>query len=215
MIPLYHEFTGETVVVFGGGPVGARKARRFDREASVVVVSPEFPETDYGESELVRAAPDADAVAGWFDRADPALAVAATTVRAVNEAVEREARERGVLVNRADHSGERDPGSVVVPATVRDGGVTVSISTGGASPALAKELRRRIEAEIDGAGELAAITADVRDELKADDVAPSRRRRAVREAVRSPRVWKDLGTGGSNSRQTVDDVVDSALGDNS
>ena len=215
MIPLYHDFTGETVVVFGGGPVGARKARRFDREAAVVVVSPEFPETDYGESELVRAAPDADAVAGWFDRVEPALAVAATNDRAVNEAVEREARGRGALVNRADHSGDRDPGSVVVPATVRDGGVTVSISTGGASPALAKELRRRIEAEIEGAGELAAITADVRDELKADGVAPSRRRRAVRDVVQSSRVWKDLGTGGSNPTQTVDAVVDSALGDNS
>lgn len=215
MIPLYHDFTDETVLVFGGGPVGARKARRFAREANIVVVSPEFTADDYGGAELLRAAPDAEAVAGWFDRADPALAVAATDVDPVNEAVERQARRRGTLINRADHSDERGPGGVVVPATVRDGGVAVSISTGGASPALAKELRKRIEAELDGAGELAAITADVRAELKARDVDPDRRRRAVRAAVQSPRVWKDLGRGASNARQTVDAVVDAALGEKS
>jgi len=215
MIPLYHDFTDETVLVFGGGPVGARKARRFAREADVVVVSPEFTEDDYREAALVRAAPDAEGVAGWFDRVEPALAVAATDLDPVNEAVEREARHRGALINRADHSDERGPGGVVVPATVRDGDVAVSISTGGASPALAKELRRRIEAELDGAGELAAITADVRAELKARGVDPDRRRRAVRAAVRSPRVWKDLGGGASNARQTVDAVVDTALGEKS
>ena len=215
MIPLYHEFADETVLVFGGGPVGARKARRFAREADVVVVSPEFTEDDYREAALVRAAPDAEGVAGWFDRVEPALAVAATDLEPVNEAVEREARHRGALINRADHSDERGPGGVVVPATVRDGDVAVSISTGGASPALAKELRRRIEAELDGAGELAAITADVRAELKARGVDPDRRRRAVRAAVRSPRVWKDLGGGASNARQTVDAVVDTALGEKS
>ena len=215
MIPLYHDFTDETVLVFGGGPVGARKARRFAREADVVVVSPEFTEDDYREAALVRAAPDAEGVAGWFDRVEPALAVAATDLEPVNEAVEREARRRGALINRADHSDERGPGGVVVPATVRDGDVAVSISTGGASPALAKELRRRIEAELDGAGELAAITADVRAELKARGVDPDRRRQAVRAAVRSPRVWKDLGGGASNARQTVDAVVDAALGEKS
>jgi len=215
MIPLYHDFADETVLVFGGGPVGARKARRFAREADVVVVSPEFTEDDYREAALVRAAPDAEGVAGWFDRVEPALAVAATDLDPVNEAVEREARRRGALINRADHSDERGPGGVVVPATVRDGDVAVSISTGGASPALAKELRRRIEAELDGAGELAAITAEVRAELKARGVDPNRRRRAVRAAVRSPRVWKDLGGGASNARQTVDAVVDAALGEKS
>ncbi len=215
MIPLYHDFTDETVAVFGAGPVGARKARRFAREATVVVIAPEFPEPDYGGAALVRAMPDDDAISGWLERTDPVLAVAATNDASINEAVERGARERGALINRADHSEERGPGGVVVPATVRDGDVSVAISTGGASPALAKELRKRIEAEIDGAGELAEITADIRGTLQSRGVDPTRRRRAVRAAVQSSSVWKDLGTGGSNPRQTVDAVVDSALGEKS
>ena len=213
MIPLFHDFDGETVVVFGGGSVGARKARRFAREASVVVVGPALPADDYGGAETVRAAPDPDDVPGWFDRTKPALAIAATDVEAVNEAVEAAAADRGVLVNRADRAGGRDAGSVVVPATVRDSDVTVAVSTGGQSPALARELRKRIEAEIDGAGELAAATAAVRAELKSRGVAPDRRRDAVRAAVQSPRVWKDLGAGGTKSRRTVDAVVESVLGE--
>ena len=213
MIPLYHDFTDETVLVFGGGSVGARKARRFAREASVVGVGPELPADDYGGAETVRAAPEPADVPAWFDQVDPALAVAATDDPEVNEAVARAADERGVLINRTDRSGGRDVGSVVVPATVRDGDVTVAVSTGASSPALARELRKRIGAEIEGAGELAAATAEVREELKKRDVAPDRRRAAVRAAVASPRVWKDLGTGESNPRRTVDAVVESALGE--
>ena len=169
MTPLYHDLAGETVAVFGGGAVGSRKARGFDEAARVVVVSPEFDErlrasadereVDESESderdadegsdgpsvELIRAAPDADAVVDWIDRLDPALAVAATDDAAVNAAVEAAALDRGLLVNRTDVSGGRDPGSVVVPATVEDGPVTVAVTTGGASPALSKYLSERLE----------------------------------------------------------------------
>jgi precorrin-2 dehydrogenase/sirohydrochlorin ferrochelatase len=213
MIPLYHDFTDETVLVFGGGSVGARKARRFAREADVVVVSPEFPADDYGDAQRIRSAPDAEAVPEWFDRTAPALAVAATDDPAVNEAIESTARRQDILVNRADHSGGRDAGSVVVPATVRDDEVTVAVSTGGRSPALSKTLRERIEEEIEGAGELAELTAEIRRSLKADGVDPALRRQAVRDVVRSTAVWKDLGEGDDNPRQTADAVVEAALGD--
>lgn len=214
MIPLYHDFTDEIVLIVGGGPVGARKARRFAREAEVVVVSPDFPADDYGGAERVRAAPNPDDIPTWFDRTEPVLAVAATNDEAVNEAVESVAQERGVLVNRADHSGGRDPGSVVVPATVRDGDVVVSVSTGGASPALSKELRKRIESEIEGAGEMADLTAELRADLKKRDLSPAERRKAVRAVVQSPQVWKDLGTGRFKRQRTVDTAVEAALGDN-
>ena len=46
MIPLVHDFTGRTVLVLGGGAVGARKAQRFATEAHVVVVSPAFADGD-------------------------------------------------------------------------------------------------------------------------------------------------------------------------
>ena len=225
MTPLYHDLAGETVAVFGGGAVGSRKARGFDEAARVVVVSPEFDERlrsladgreasegpDGPSVELVRAAPAPDAVADWIDRFGPALAVAATDDAAVNAAVESAALDRGILVNRTDVSGGREPGSVVVPATVEDDPVTVALSTGGTSPALAKALRERIEGEIEGAGEMAALSGEIRAELKADGVDPEKRREAVRRVVRSRGVWKGLQKGRSYGRQEADTVIEEVL----
>jgi precorrin-2 dehydrogenase/sirohydrochlorin ferrochelatase len=225
MIPLIHDFTGRTVLVFGGGAVGARKAERFAREAHVVVVSPtfvdEFGAGDRREAtheswqptgegpgvELVRDAPAPEDVAGWIDRVGPALVVAATDSEAVNEAAAAAARTRGVLVNRTDRAGGRDAGSVVVPATVDDGSVSVAITTGGASPALSKYLRERIEDDIEGAGAMAELTGDIRAELKRRELQPAERREAVRRIVRSPRVWKALRTGTTNARRVAEDVM--------
>jgi precorrin-2 dehydrogenase/sirohydrochlorin ferrochelatase len=207
MIPLYHDFAGERVLVVGGGAVGARKARRFAAEADVVVVSPGFADADFGGAERVRSEVAPADVPEWFDRVDPVLAVAATDDGALNARVESEAKERGVLVNRTDTHGERDPGSVVVPATVRDDPVVVSIATGGASPALSKHLRERVERELDGAGAMAELTGALRDELQARDVDPARRRDVVRAVVRSPDVWTTLRTGNAKPRQLIDDVL--------
>jgi len=213
MIPLLHDFSGATVLVFGGGTVGARKARRFATEAAVIVVSPDFADTDFGGAERVRDAPDADGAREWIDRTNPALVVAATDDADLNAAVADAARDHGALVNRTDVAGERDSDSVVVPATVRDGPVTVAVATGGTSPALSKHLRERFEDEYSGVGELAEVTADLRRTLKSEGVPPDERRSAVRSVVRSRRVWKALDTPSSKVRQVATDVIDEHTGD--
>lgn len=213
MIPLLHDFTGTTVLVFGGGPVGARKARRFAREARVVVVSPAFADADFGGAERVRAAPDDEAVAAWIERTDPALVVAATDDADRNAAIEHAAREHGALVNRTDQHGERDPGSVVVPATVRDDPVIAAVATGGTSPALSRYLRERIEGEIDKSGEMAQLTGELRDDLQDRGVDPEARRDAIRAVVRSARVWKHLDSGRTKARQVAEDVTTDVTGD--
>ncbi|QLG49232.1 precorrin-2 dehydrogenase/sirohydrochlorin ferrochelatase family protein [Natrinema halophilum] len=207
MIPLLHDFTDATVLVFGGGPVGARKARRFACEARVIVVSPTFGDRDFGGAELIRALPAPEDAADWLERAAPALAVAATDDAAINEAVADASRERGILVNRADRSGERDAGSVVVPATVRDDPVVVSIATGGTAPALSKHLRQELEETLDGAGEMARVCAGLREELKDRNVPAERRRSVVTDVVNSPDLWTALRTGTSNCPQVIEDVL--------
>lgn len=209
-MPLLHDLRGETVLVFGGGPVGARRARTFAVESDVVVLSPAFADRSFDDATRVRAAPSPEDVPEWVERVDPALVVAATDDEAVNDAVERVARERGLLYNRADRAGERDPRHVAVPSTVREGDVVVGLSTG--VPALTKVLRQRVEREVAGAGELAALTAELRRELR-DEHPPERRRAALRAVVRSERLWKALGDGVANPRQIVDEIVSAELGE--
>lgn len=206
MIPLLHDFTDACVLVFGGGRVGARRARTFSQEATVIVVSPTFADESFGTAELIRASPAPKDIGRWLDRIEPALVVAATDVEPVNDAIATAAQERAVLVNRADRAGERDVGSVAVPATVREDPVVVGISTGGTSPALSRVLRERIETEIEGVGELARITGRLRAELR-EIHSPTERRAVMRKVVRSERVWKALGEGSTKTEQVVSAVV--------
>jgi siroheme synthase-like protein len=79
--------------------------------------------------------------------------------------VYRDAVEAGVWVNSAD-----DPAhcTFVLPAVTRDGPVSVAISTGGASPALASWLRRRVaEAIGPGLGPLASLLDEARERIHA------------------------------------------------
>lgn len=206
MIPLLHDFSGQRVLVFGGGSVGARKARRFAREARVLVVSPEFS-GEFEGSELIRAAPTLESVENWFERARPALVVAATNKEELNAEIERVARDRGVLVNRTDTHGSREPGSVVVPATIREDPVVVSISTQGTSPTLSRYLRERLEPELAGAGEMAPLTGELREALSS--LPAERRREVLRSVVSSPSVWKDLRSADTKRAQVIADVLDS------
>lgn len=213
MIPLFHDFEDERVLVAGGGTVGARKARRFAREADVLVCSPSFADADFGAAQQVRVALDEDTVTAWLDRTTPALVVTATDSESINDALATAARERGILVNRADRAGGRDAHSVVVPATVREDPVVAALSTGGHSPALSRHLRERIEPELANAGAMAELSGSIRADLKSRDVPPSTRREAVRAVVRSDAVWTALDSGSSKASTTAAEVIDAVIGE--
>ncbi|WP_158854157.1 bifunctional precorrin-2 dehydrogenase/sirohydrochlorin ferrochelatase [Halorhabdus sp. CUG00001] len=217
MIPLFHDFDGERVLIFGGGSVGARKARRFAREAETIVVSPTFADVAFGGAERIRAAPDESAVDTWLDRTAPALVVAATDDESLNGAIETAVRKRGILLNRADQRGARDAGSVVVPATIRQDPVVLAIATGGQSPAVSRVLRERLENEtyVRQAGEMARITSELRKQLQETGVDPDRRQQAIREVVKRDRVWKALDSSGSNTLEVAADVISDVIGDTS
>lgn len=211
MQPLVHDLSDRWVLVFGGGPVGARKARRFATEADVLVVSPTFSNEDFGDAHRIRAAPQPDEVRLWFDRTDPALVVAATDDAALNEAIAETARDRSVLINRADTHDSPGPNGVVTPATIRDEPVVVAITTSGTSPALSRELRRRLETELEGAGAMAELTGDLRESLRDRDVSTSQRHAAIRAVVRSQAVWTALRAADANPRKEAERVIEETL----
>ena len=110
------------------GSSPAAPASRSSRPSSIEA----FAELDV---DWLRAAATAAATcAGAF------LVIAATSDRAVNERVHRDAEARGMLCNVADVP---ELCNFILPAVHREGPIAVAVSTGGASPALAKRLRSR------------------------------------------------------------------------
>ncbi len=97
------------------------------------------------------------------------MVISATDDRQLNEEIAREANAAGMLVNVVDVP---DLCNFIVPSCVRRGNLTISISTGGASPALARKLRTNLEKVFgEGYGELARIIGEVRWELRGSGVS--------------------------------------------
>lgn len=132
--PLLLDVSDRMIVIIGGGAVAARKARGVIKAGAkrVRVVAPSFDEVIPPSVEKVQEAYSPR----HLERAG--LVFAATDRPDVNEAVVRDARERGVLVARAD-SDDAEPGDFTTPAHFREGPVIVSVSAGSA--ALAASIR--------------------------------------------------------------------------
>jgi siroheme synthase-like protein len=151
---------GYPCLVVGGGPVAAQKVRGLlAADAEVTVVAPEIVEDIAALGVRCERRPYRRPEA-----ADYRLVVAATGDPAVNQQVFDDADAAGVWVNSAD-----DPArcSFTLPAVVRRGRLTVTVSTGGHSPALAAWLRDRLDTELGPEyDQLVGVLADVRSEIQ-------------------------------------------------
>jgi siroheme synthase-like protein len=152
-------------VVIGGGAVAARKVRGLlDANVRVTVIAPQLARELQDLARDARIAVIRRAYQNG-DLRDARVVIAATDDPQVNQAVYDEARARGILVNAVD-----DPAHCTfhVPALVRRGDIAIAISTGGASPALAKHLRAEIEKTLGAEYEsLARLLAELRPRVQA------------------------------------------------
>jgi siroheme synthase-like protein len=100
------------------------------------------------------------------DAAAHRLVVTATGIPAVDGAVYADADAAGVWVNGAD---DVEHCSFILPSVHRDGAVSIAVSTGGSSPALATWLRARLSAQCGpGLGELAELLGRARQSMRVD-----------------------------------------------
>ncbi len=160
--PVVLDVVGRPWLVVGGGPVAARKAAGLvECGAEVTVVAPEI---DPAVGALGVAVERREYEPGMA--ASYRLVVTATGVPEVDAAVADDAERAGVLVNSAD-----DPAhcSFILPSVHRDGPVTIAVSTGGASPALAVWLRHRVARDTGpGMGQLAELLGEARRQMRAE-----------------------------------------------
>jgi uroporphyrin-III C-methyltransferase/precorrin-2 dehydrogenase/sirohydrochlorin ferrochelatase len=169
-LPVSLDLKRRWALLVGGGAVALRKAELLlSAGARLLVVAPEIL------PELARRADRVDERP--FEPGDldgMALVVAATDDREINRAVAEAAASRQLPVNVVD-----DPElcSFIMPAIVERGRVTIAISTGGASPVLARLLRARLEALLPpGLAALAERALAWRSRVKAALSDPAARR---------------------------------------
>jgi precorrin-2 dehydrogenase / sirohydrochlorin ferrochelatase len=171
------DLTGRVCLVVGGGAIAERKVSGLlEAGARVRVVSPSLT---VALAALARAAM-IEHRPRRFRRIDTrgcTLVVAATGVSEIDDAVAVAARPAGALVNVVDRPASCD---FILPSVLRRGDLQIAVSTGGRSPALAREIRRRLEAEI-GEDYAALVTrvGDARARLRRTRLAPAARMRAA------------------------------------
>lgn len=129
---------GRPVLVVGGGRIALRKVQQLlMADAQVTVLSPLFVDPfSFLPVTLVQR----EYVTGDVDAFR--LVITATGNTPVDQQIFDECEEKGIWINSAD---DPDRCSFTLPATFRRGALMVTVSSGGASPALASWLRSRLE----------------------------------------------------------------------
>ncbi|MCQ4163035.1 siroheme synthase CysG [Roseomonas sp. GC11] len=165
LFPVFLDLAGHRVLVVGGGEMAAAKCRLLGRTGADLHAVDPAPEEEMnalaaeGALTLHRrpfAAADLEGVR---------LCYVALESEEEAAAVVAEARARGVLVNAVDRRPLCD---FVTPALVERGALTIALGTAGAAPALARDLRGRVETAIPpGYGALADFCRDWRAEASA------------------------------------------------
>ena len=174
LYPVNLVIAGRPCLVVGGGRVAVTKVRGLlDAGARVTVVAPDI------DPRIVAMATDPTGPAGTAvtverrpyrrgEVRDHRLVVAATGDPVVNQQVFDDGEAAGVWVNSAD---DPDRCSFILPARIRQGRLTVTVSTGGHSPAVASWLRGRLADELGPEyDELIELLAEVRTEVQARGV---------------------------------------------
>jgi precorrin-2 dehydrogenase/sirohydrochlorin ferrochelatase len=184
--PIDLNLTDKTCVVVGGGEVASRKVHGLlEAGARVVIISPKLTL----ELQQLSNAQKIEWREGKYQRGvlkslKPLLVFAATDDSKVNQEVAAEAREIGALVNVAD-SGES--GDFANMSTIQRGRITIAVSTGGASPLMAKllvwEINKHIGAEY---VQLADLLAEKRSIVRSKVDTQAERQAVWQRLLESP-----------------------------
>jgi precorrin-2 dehydrogenase/sirohydrochlorin ferrochelatase len=204
---MFVDVEGRRCLVVGGGPVATEKVGKLlDHGAAIRLVAPEMTPA----LEALAAAGRLHEVHRRTYRPEDLegclLVIAATNVEAVNRTVWQDAEARDMLCNVVDAS---PLGNFIVPSTVRRGELALAISTGGASPVVAKHIRRELEAAYGPEWEaLVDLLRELRDDLR-DRHPDAPGRRAAVERLLATDVVRRLAEGDeAGARELAHRVLD-------
>lgn len=174
--PFMIDLKDRKALVVGGGDVALSKILKLrDFDADVTVVAKDVL-AEIKEIENVKV------VQKLFEEKDLNdlffLVVAATNDREINDKIALFCKEKNILVNVVD---DPERSSFVFPATLRRGRLTVAVSSGGAAPGAAAQLKNSIDELLsDNLDEILEFVAQERVELKRNGVDLELRKKLVR-----------------------------------
>jgi uroporphyrin-III C-methyltransferase/precorrin-2 dehydrogenase/sirohydrochlorin ferrochelatase len=164
-LPVFIDVVGRSCLVVGAGPVALRKVELLARaRARITVVAP----VAIAAIESLARQGRIELVSRPFAPGDVdgrVLAYGATGIAAVDRQVARAARRARVPVNVVDSPEECD---FITPAVVDRSPLVVAVSSGGAAPVLARQVRALVEASLPAnLGRLATFAESIRSAVKA------------------------------------------------
>ncbi|MCG8685502.1 MAG: bifunctional precorrin-2 dehydrogenase/sirohydrochlorin ferrochelatase [Desulfobacterales bacterium] len=204
--PIFLDVEGKTCLVVGGGAVGTRKALGLARaNAKVRVVSPEF------SSDLtVSTNKNISLEEKTFEPSDlenVCMVFATTDSFELNAQIRDAARSKNILCNIASGT---DKGDFILPSVVERDGLLLAVSTCGASPALAKQLRRELEDRFGPEyGVLVTLLGNIRKKILAQDHDPEGHKQKFNALLKH----NLTGLIATNNTKDIDIILSNLFGD--
>lgn len=172
-LPINLSVEGRRCLVVGGGTIALQKVQVLSASGIETRVVAPFIMRE------IEAAPGVSVCRRKFQPSDldgVFFAIAATDDAELNHEVYRLGHERGMLVNCVDDPAWCD---FIMPSILRRGELTVSVSTGGHSPALARMLRQWLETELrDDFDDVLDLAGEMRRQARRRIGCPGARRAA-------------------------------------
>ncbi len=184
LLPLFIDIKDKPCLIVGGGKIAARKLKMLCKaQAKVTIIAPNICD----EIKLLREAHSLTSHQRNFSNSDitnQSLIIAATNNSLLNKHISDLAKQKNILVNVADDFKQ---GDVVLPSVIDRDPIQIAVTTGGASPVLARLLRRNLERCTPSAyGALASLVEKYRQETADKINDKDSRRRFWEEVLQGP-----------------------------
>ena len=210
-LPLFLDMKNKSCLIVGGGVIAERKVSILARaQASITVIAPNITseiKRKLGEQitwqEKIFSVDDLDGTSNYYQ-----IVIAATDDRKVNAEIAQLCRDKNIFVNTSDDSKNCD---FILPSIIDRSPVQIAVSTGGASPVLARMLRTKLENCTPASyGQLAKLIEDNRAGVKEKFSTIDQRRKFWEQVLQGPIAELVFANQSSAAQKLLEETIQQA-----
>ncbi|MGO1371219.1 MAG: precorrin-2 dehydrogenase/sirohydrochlorin ferrochelatase family protein [Senegalia sp. (in: firmicutes)] len=137
--PIMLNIKNKKIAIIGGGNIAYRKLKKLvDYDANITLIAPNINEEIYKYKDKISIIKDKYKKTYILNSF---LVIAATDDKVLNQKISNDCKDENILFNNISDMYS----DFIVPSSIKRGDLTISISTNGKSPSLAKKIRLEIE----------------------------------------------------------------------